>query len=117
MSEEEKKAIEELKSRREYFEFQPEGCNWHLSFDQWETHTIIDVVINYIEKIQSGQQSGQEYISKDIVRNKMTEYLNKAVTIESIRIARQTTKEEDQEIKLYRTVADVLRELLGGENE
>ena len=52
MSEEEKKAIEELKSRREYFEFQPEGCNWHLSFDQWETHTIIDVVINYIEKLQ-----------------------------------------------------------------
>ena len=52
MSEEEKKAIEELKSRREYFEFQPEGCNWHLSFDQWETHTIIDVVINYIDKLQ-----------------------------------------------------------------
>lgn len=50
MSEEEKNAIDELKSRREYFEYQPEGCNWNLSFDQWEVHTVIDVIISLIDK-------------------------------------------------------------------
>ena len=50
MTEEEKKAIDELKSRREYFEYQPEGCNWQLSFDQWEVESIIDVIINLIQK-------------------------------------------------------------------
>ena len=50
MSEEEKNAIDELKSMREYFEFQPEGCNWRLSFNEEEVHTIIDVIINLIDK-------------------------------------------------------------------
>lgn len=52
MTEEEKKAIEDLKSMREYFEYQPEGCNWRLSFDEEEVHTIIDVIINLLEKQQ-----------------------------------------------------------------
>ena len=89
----------------------------------------IDEFIKTIDKLQKENKKykkdymvlqafySKDYIRKDIVRNKMKEYLNKAVTIESIRIARQTTKEEDQEIKLFRTIADVLRELSGGENE
>ena len=58
LSEEEKKAIDELKSRREYFEYQPEGCNWRLSFNEEEVHTIIDVIINLIDK----QQKEIEYL-------------------------------------------------------
>lgn len=73
--------------------------------------------INSMQKYRIEVIDERELISKVIVRNKMKEYLNKAGVIESIRIARQTTKEEDQEIKLFRTIADVLRELLGGENE
>ena len=50
MTEEEKKAIDKFKSRREYFKYQPEGCNWRLSFDQWEVESIIDVILNLIQK-------------------------------------------------------------------
>lgn len=53
MCEEEKKAINELKRKREYFEYQPEGCNWRLSFDDEEVHTIIDVILNLLEKQQN----------------------------------------------------------------
>jgi DNA-binding transcriptional regulator GbsR (MarR family) len=52
LNKEEKRAIDELKSKREYFEYQPEGCNWRLSFDEEEVHTIIDVIIALIEKQQ-----------------------------------------------------------------
>ena len=50
MSDEEKKAVEELIARREYFEYNQEGCNHHLSFDKWETEEIIDTILNFIEK-------------------------------------------------------------------
>ena len=73
MSEEQKNAIDELKSMREYFEFQPEGCNWRLSFNEEEVHTIIDVIINLIdkqqkeiEKLKTDKKNASEYIREEM---------------------------------------------------
>lgn len=93
MSEEEKNAIDELKSRREYFEYQPEGCNWRLSFDEYEVHTIIDVVLNLIEK-------QQEKLNKEKEKNKKIEDKIKG-KINNLEIFRKTLPIRATEIERF----------------
>ena len=78
MSEEEIQAIKELKNHREYFEFQPEGCNWRLSFDEYEVHTIIDVVLNLIDRQQKelDKEKEKNKRNKKIILDKLDKLKN-----------------------------------------
>lgn len=62
MPDEEKKVIDRLIARREYFEYNKEGCNYHLSFDEVETEEIIDKILNLIEKQQKEIEKLKEKI-------------------------------------------------------